>query len=77
MTEGMGPIVDRRREHLGASDMAIIALRRRLLSLLRDLERGVEPLAPSRGALYRVRSVDALSSEPDLHRFLRQHDRPA
>src|SRR5919199_845696 len=55
--ESMGPIYDRTKEHLGSSDTAIIAMRRQLLNLARQLEQGVEPLAASRPELYRVRST--------------------
>jgi hypothetical protein len=72
MTEGMGPIMDRTQEHLGTSDLAIVALRSRLPSLVRDLECGIEPTAPSNGDVYRVRSPDSISSETDFRRFLRQ-----
>jgi phthalate 4,5-dioxygenase oxygenase subunit len=41
--EGMGPVVDRSREHLGTSDTAIIAFRRLLLNLAKDLQKGQEP----------------------------------
>ena len=40
MQESMGAIVDRSREHLGASDAAIIRMRRRLLSAARSLADG-------------------------------------
>jgi phenylpropionate dioxygenase-like ring-hydroxylating dioxygenase large terminal subunit len=43
MTETMEPVLDRSDEHLGTTDVAIIAMRRQLLSLARDLERGIEP----------------------------------
>jgi hypothetical protein len=43
MTESMGPIYDRTREHLGTTDSAIIFWRRYLLRLAADLERGIEP----------------------------------
>ncbi|HLG74172.1 MAG TPA: Rieske 2Fe-2S domain-containing protein [Chloroflexota bacterium] len=43
MTESMGPVVDRSKEHLGMSDAAVIRLRRLLLDTLRDVERGKEP----------------------------------
>ncbi len=38
--ESMGPIVDRSREHLGTSDIAIIRLRRRLLDAVGRFQRG-------------------------------------
>jgi len=43
ITEGMGPIVDRTKEHLGASDGYIVAVRLFLLKAVRDLQRGIEP----------------------------------
>lgn len=58
--ESMGPIYDRTKEHLGSSDTAIIALRRRLLSEVRDLARGIEPYAATHGQAYRVRSAALL-----------------
>jgi phthalate 4,5-dioxygenase len=42
-TESMGPIVDRSREHLGASDEGVIALRRLLLDSVARNERGEDP----------------------------------
>ena len=44
MTESMGGIVDRSQEHLGPTDVAVIAARRRLISMARDLQNGVEPI---------------------------------
>jgi phenylpropionate dioxygenase-like ring-hydroxylating dioxygenase large terminal subunit len=41
--EGMGPIVDRSREHLGTSDRAIIAARRLLLDALKAIDEGSPP----------------------------------
>ncbi len=43
MTESMGPIVDRSKEHLGMSDAAVIRLRRLLLDTLRDAHEGKDP----------------------------------
>ncbi|MBM2810363.1 MAG: Rieske 2Fe-2S protein [Chloroflexi bacterium] len=42
-TESMGPLFDRGREHLGASDKAVIAVRRRMLDAAHAFERGEEP----------------------------------
>ena len=39
----MGPIYDRAQEHLGVSDMTVIAVRRFLLRALRAVEAGQEP----------------------------------
>ena len=56
--ESMGPIYDRRTEHLGTSDLAIITARKRLLNLARDLQQGIEPFPASHGDIYRVRAMD-------------------
>lgn len=42
--ESMGPVVDRTREHLGTSDVAIIRMRRRMLEGLRRCEAGEAPI---------------------------------
>jgi phenylpropionate dioxygenase-like ring-hydroxylating dioxygenase large terminal subunit len=39
MQESMGPICDRTREHLGASDAAIVQMRRKLIAAARELEK--------------------------------------
>ena len=43
VAESMGPITDRTREHLGASDAYVIALRKFLLKAVRDFEKGMDP----------------------------------
>jgi phthalate 4,5-dioxygenase oxygenase subunit len=43
VTESMGPIYDRTKEHLGYSDKTIIALRRLLLKVAREAQDGKEP----------------------------------
>ncbi len=52
-----GPITQRWREHLGTADLAIIAMRRRLLRTIRNLQQGIEPPEAHNGAAYRVRSA--------------------
>ena len=42
-TESMGSIFDRSREHLGVSDKAVIAVRKFLLTTVKDLKEGKEP----------------------------------
>jgi hypothetical protein len=42
-TETMGPRYDRSKEHLGAGDITVIALRKRLLRVVRGLHAGKEP----------------------------------
>jgi phenylpropionate dioxygenase-like ring-hydroxylating dioxygenase large terminal subunit len=60
ITETMTPIVDRSREHLGTSDVAVIAVRRMLRRLARELQDGIEPHAAHHGEVYRVRCVEGL-----------------
>lgn len=55
IVEGMGSIVDRRKEHLGTSDNAIIRMRRRLLGMATDLQEGEEPYAALHPEVYQVR----------------------
>jgi hypothetical protein len=60
-TESAGPIVDRTREHLGTSDLAIVKMRRRLLAEAKALrDSGKPPAAASSGKLYRVRAHQAV-----------------
>jgi phthalate 4,5-dioxygenase oxygenase subunit len=58
--EGMGVIVDRRRERLGVSDGGITQMRRRLLKAADDLEEGVEPREATHGSVYRVHAGDTM-----------------
>jgi phthalate 4,5-dioxygenase len=56
--EGMGEICDRTVEHLGSADLAVIAMRRRLLDAVHALaERGETPYEARNAADYRVRSA--------------------
>lgn len=56
-TESGGAIVDRTKEHLGTSDIAIIAMRKRLMTEARALlEHGTAPPASRNGRLYRHRA---------------------
>ena len=56
--ESMGSVCDRTIEHLGSSDLAVIALRRRLLDAVRALaERGEVPYEAHNDDAYRVRSA--------------------
>ena len=52
-----GPVTDRSREHLGTTDLAVIAMRRKLLAELEAQDRGEEPTAAHNGAAYLVRSA--------------------
>jgi phenylpropionate dioxygenase-like ring-hydroxylating dioxygenase large terminal subunit len=61
--EGMGKIVDRTREHLGSSDVGIVAMRRRLMKAAADLQEGVLPYAAYHGDVYRVRPAEVVLPE--------------
>jgi nitrite reductase/ring-hydroxylating ferredoxin subunit len=52
-----GPITRRDREHLGTTDLAVIAMRRILIRAAQQLQRGMEPREAANGAAYRVRSL--------------------
>ena len=60
VTETMGPIYDRTKEHLGTSDVAIIQMRRRMMRETRALMEGHEPAAPNLPDAYRIRPVAVL-----------------
>ncbi len=60
-------------EHLGSTDLGIIATRRRVLKAARDLAAGVEPPAARGGDLYHLRSAavtidsqSALEDDPSV-----------
>jgi hypothetical protein len=57
MTESMGPIMNRSREHLGTTDALIIRTRRKLLACARALaENGVAPPGLDQPEVYHQRS---------------------
>jgi phenylpropionate dioxygenase-like ring-hydroxylating dioxygenase large terminal subunit len=53
--EGMGQISDRTREHLGITDIGIIAMRRMLLNSAAAIREGSEPRSARSAEAYRVR----------------------
>jgi phenylpropionate dioxygenase-like ring-hydroxylating dioxygenase large terminal subunit len=53
-------IADRSKEKLTRSDMAIVAMRRRLLDALKEMAEGREPPEASRPQAYRVRSINTI-----------------
>lgn len=71
--ESMGPIYDRRKEHLGTSDLAIITARKRLLNLARDLQQGIEPFPASHGDIYRVRAMDVNTPVDNFDAVIASH----
>ena len=57
-----GPVSDRTREHLGTTDLGVIASRRRLIKQAKDIEKGIEPTEPHNPKAYRIRSA-AISAD--------------
>ena len=58
--ESMGRTIDRSAEHLGTTDAAVIAFRRRLMRMALALQEGVGPTEAANGDWYRVRSASAV-----------------
>jgi phenylpropionate dioxygenase-like ring-hydroxylating dioxygenase large terminal subunit len=61
--ESQGPIADRTREHLTATDAAIVRFRRTLITGARALAQGNEPQAPWRHDAYCLRSGSWIAEE--------------
>jgi phenylpropionate dioxygenase-like ring-hydroxylating dioxygenase large terminal subunit len=61
--ESQGRIADRTREHLTATDAAIVRFRRTLIGGARALAQGTEPQAPWRHEAYRLRSGSWIAEE--------------
>jgi phenylpropionate dioxygenase-like ring-hydroxylating dioxygenase large terminal subunit len=59
--DSQGLIAERTREHLTATDAAIVRFRRTMLEAARELSEGREPEAPRRPASYRVRAGGAVA----------------
>jgi phthalate 4,5-dioxygenase oxygenase subunit len=82
VTESMGPVYDRTKEHLGSSDVMVIRVRRRLLDAARALaERGAVPPGVDEPHVYATRSgsvilpekADWLSATEELRRARVSH----
>ena len=56
VTEAMGAVVDRTKEHLGTSDTMVIKTRQRLMKAARELQEGVDPVPVDHPELYAIRS---------------------
>jgi phthalate 4,5-dioxygenase len=72
-----GPIADRTKEHLGTSDAGVIALRRRLLNAVRNLQAGQEPRESHCGGAYRVHPIANLMHREILFNELARSTMPA
>jgi hypothetical protein len=75
--ESMGPIADRSHEHLGTSDVAIIAARRLLLEASHDVAEGRDPLG-SRLTTISARAAEmVLPADQSWLEAMREHLRAA
>src|SRR5919202_2819808 len=73
MTEGMGYICDRTEEHLGTSDLAVIAARRVLERRAQELQKGVAPRSAQLARDFGVRPLDVVAPEANLGDLLARH----
>jgi hypothetical protein len=72
--QGEGPIADRSREYLGSSDKTIIAMRRKLLQMMWELQDGLEPATATSPERYYVRALEVVSPHTDLDKVIEEHD---
>jgi nitrite reductase/ring-hydroxylating ferredoxin subunit len=56
VTESMGAISERTKEHLGTSDTMVIKTRQRLMTAAKELQEGMAPAAVDQPELYAIRS---------------------
>jgi phthalate 4,5-dioxygenase oxygenase subunit len=63
-------IVNRRREHLMATDVAIVTARNILIKMATDLQNGIEPNYPKNGSTWAVRAISKICSEEDFDNFV-------
>jgi phenylpropionate dioxygenase-like ring-hydroxylating dioxygenase large terminal subunit len=74
--ESMGPIQDRTKENLGASDKAIAAYRRLLMRAIRDVAEGRKPLMVEAAAgIHGPASIDAIGPVQDWQAYWQAQDR--
>jgi phthalate 4,5-dioxygenase len=69
ITESMGAIYDRSKEHLGTTDVAVIHMRRELIRLAKHLQQGIEPSILSDPSSFRALPMDLVTREEDLSRI--------
>ena len=74
LQEGMYPIVDRSKEHLGTTDVAAVSARRLLLKMARDLQSGIEPAIVNDADAYRVRAIDVVADDAEFGDLLANFD---
>jgi hypothetical protein len=66
VTESMGPIYDRSKEHLGTTDVAVIHMRRELIRLAQELQQGIEPPILTDPSRFRAIPMDLVTKQESL-----------
>jgi phthalate 4,5-dioxygenase oxygenase subunit len=69
-------IVDRTKERLMGSDIAIVTARRKLLAMVKDLQQGIEPAAASDVTHYTARAISSISATGSLDQYLSEYEAP-
>jgi phthalate 4,5-dioxygenase oxygenase subunit len=78
MTESMGPIYDRTKEHLGTTDLAVIRLRTVLIEAAKAVAEGKEPPGlATKGDFRSIRAAEKILDEGEDWRILGTDDDPA
>jgi phthalate 4,5-dioxygenase len=78
VTESMGPIYDRSKEHLGTTDLAVIRMRTLLLGAARGLAEGKEPPGlGGQGDFKEIRAAEKILEPGEDWRILGTNDDPA
>jgi len=75
VTESMGTIIDRSKEHLGAADSAIIVMRRMLLRMAKRLGEGVEPEMVNQPDRFQTQPMNVTTYESDFQTLWDAHER--
>jgi phthalate 4,5-dioxygenase len=76
VTESMGPIYGRSKEHLGTTDLAVIRMRTLLLCAARGLAEGKEPPGLA-GDFRAIRAAEKILDQDEDRRILGTDDDPA
>jgi nitrite reductase/ring-hydroxylating ferredoxin subunit len=74
LQEGMRPIVDRSKEHLGTADIAVLTARRLLLNMAKKLRGGIEPTAPHNASSYKLRPLEVIDPDDNFQSILEKYD---
>jgi phthalate 4,5-dioxygenase len=73
----MGPIVDRRKEHLIEQDVAVVRMRRQLLKAATDLQKGIDPTIPTAEDTARIQAGDGVLQDGQSWQELVPGNQPA